>query len=1479
MPIKGDIILPKGAKLVRNEADSVELPKGAKLVRSDVGAAPDPEQAPAEVKKKESIFGGEAGAVENFVRSKTGTSDTDPSSSSSEAKDPVVTTGFDKSFLDHDIDKQFDLSLSNPAFTKPKDKYSLSNFYNQEAQARFDERKESTRAEIKSSPDSLAKYNADRISQINDDLKQDEDSVKGLMIASAYGAKGLEELTAEQRENIAVATAYKNRLKAAVASEAVKSVVPKYVAPGANFDARAMGRELLSVADPELELQYKEAEKNGDALPSIQMANMERMGIDAAKSYLSSLPQDDNVKERLAEVKKFEDDFDERNPALTEQRVREKLGAQLYREGKSGFWGYSHKTLEDAINNPETGLSDVEKKYALSSVLAKEDRLIFSTDIPGSGFFRAGKNEITRSVQSLTNVVADKIGERTDQDRAYDNLNDEIGGSQFRAPGENPSLKAELKHLQSLEDKGEITESDKKRKADLEKYVDVRTKWHGIRDGIGGLTGQVMEFAFLTKGVGAIGKGLSAIGKSGGLLTGGMTSSAVGAALSNETVGLFLTGYLNSIDNYKSQALQLMPGDSNAANRDAYAKTMAFFEGATEQVFRDTKILSAVTKGAAPSIANITSRLINREITEQVAREEMRTAIVKYAKPFAKEFATSTAQESTEEALVDWADGIGQSLFGGKPFDVVETGRKAVNTFLTTAIHSPLVAGMAAHGGARRNKSERAFYKAAITDMGVNPAPYLASIEELRLNGTITQGEANDKIFLVNSASKYFKEVPEAVVSKIKTPEGDKRTERKMDYPEVSSYMVHRMNEGVLARQLEHTEDPVVQRQLQERISRSEKIRTGIAEGWIGVTPDMNEVTDDPKVAMDLGISNVANVPASELVGTPFQTHELAPSEAAVITALQENEELAAGVEGTMSKLLSEAVKDPKNHREIIDMLVDQSIDEPALQSIVGPAVMSAVKALNKQSKYKTTTDLVGNPEEISPTIELKPFDTSAGAAPTSVVMPEQNRAPVIIPLKKAQPAYDKVQDEIVDLNEKIEGEGGLNEQIEQAENEGNESRVENLKMQRRDIYAKMMTAFNRGQQLSDPSLDPETTNVEELLEKEPTERKLEPEESKKFSKILLDFADSILKADITGAGGSSAMSNIFKVPQYIIGNAVKAVGLAVQGGEQLASAIKKGLAHLKEYNVDETEFTGYINSLLAGQKPRVRVPLQGQPAPTQPTQQQAAGASTAKVGPPDALAAFKMRTSGDLETFMTEGTFQNIFGDPQSGEQYEVQRLSEMLDDGLNMLGIAQVMFGSMDVYDYGPKLLKYAQSMSNDVAAGNKKAVLLATFLGEMKEEMERDPMLADRIRPLYNSTFDYYKRVMNKAGKDLAAGRLLRLFRDKYMADIFQNRILDDGQAQQLQTTMQAESRTEISDADLQAYYDAQKAKMREDIEREIAEEKARLKSERKQNTQRKVSDKERYAAAAAQKQKAVETKYGGVKSLSQTIIDKLKNLNCK
>lgn len=779
-----------------------------------------------------------------------------------------------------------DIANHSPNIFSDIAKNTEQAFPMQDKMSAFDKEEISKRVRqnVFGSPTEMASYTKQRVNKLRSEIKNIEtDKLKYIDIDPEQGIGNVTNQAKYDEANAKVAERqdYINQLKNSVAEIAADKVLSNTNLQ--SFNPKNVGRKIVEISDPELDAQFKLAERGGN-LPGVRQTQLERLGLNATKQYLDKYPNTPNIQAAKNFIQDQESDFEERNIDATAATVRNKIGEYLYHkgdfnEGKSGVFGYSQETLRSAINDPALKLTPGERKIAETVVLPTEKK-IWGTDIPGSGFARSFRGAIEKSAEGTVKSVLDFTGLRDESAIAGDILNQPAHTRYTPVSGE--------------------------------------TKFDGWKSGLGDLTGQVAMMALTTKGVGAIGKVLSASGEAGGLL-GGLNRSFVGQALQNENVRLGLNSFSNSYDNYKQQAINLMPGAGQESAREGYATSMAVIEGLSEKIFNDTKVLKAFAGEIAPTVRDITKRFVSNEITSKIAREEMQGAFVKYAKPFAKEFAKSEIQEPTEESVVDVADGAAQAIFGGTPFDIAKTGQQALNTFVTTALYSPLVSALAAHGHVRENNSQPAFMKAAIGQMAANPGEYLSHVDELVEQGAITPAQANEKRQLIKSAANTLQEIPESrTVEGLDEINEPYEYEKKFTPAETNSYLLHRLNEQIIEKKLETTTDPVLESALKAEQKRSIDIRRGIYKGTITVNENLQEVAPTEKKAEDLNIINPETATKEELKGTPEEISQ------PVELSLEPNDKVSnTEVKGTPEEI-SQPIELTINPTEKIDPVKEQ---------------------------------------------------------------------------------------------------------------------------------------------------------------------------------------------------------------------------------------------------------------------------------------------------------------------------------------------------------------------------------------------------------------------------------------------------------------------------------------------------------------------------------------------------------------------------
>lgn len=86
-------------------------------------------------------------------------------------------------------------------------------------------------------------------------------------------------------------------------------------------------------------------------------------------------------------------------------------------------------------------------------------------------------------------------------------------------------------------------------------------------------------------------------------------------------------------------------------------------------------------------------------------------------------------------------------------------------------------------------------------------------------------------------------------------------------------------------------------------------------------------------------------------------------------------------------------------------------------------------------------------------------------------------------------------------------------------------------------------------------------------------------------------LADKIRKADITGAGGVAAKSDITAIPREIIASAIDGFAAALEGGAKAVAALKEAIKFIKDnfdFKGEDKELENYLRGQLAGEVPEL---------------------------------------------------------------------------------------------------------------------------------------------------------------------------------------------------------------------------------------------------------------------------------------------------
>lgn len=657
---------------------------------------------------------------------------------------------------------------------------------------------------------------------------------------------------------------------------------------------KELGRDIVRYADQQSNDQFTALEQTKGDVGPVVAADLEAIGLKAWKDYLLAHEELPNREKYIEDLASWAGDYDIRNYELTGARVKHKIGAVLQQEGGFGSSIFRPAPSESQIIEAakKANLSPSEMQIFNKYVLPQE-RDNLGTDIPMSGFLNKFGEAVASNVQGLGGTFLNN-----DSDRLYESLNQEAN-TRFDEVGEFSRDKGELLALEKkAKSKEGITADEKTRMNELKNYNDVRRWYDKFWDGAGDLTGQVAYQAGLARLFGGVGNMAAKAPVVGGLISRGTTIAG-----GPDAINLMVTSFLTSYDNHAKEAVTLMPRADQKLERRLYAYTMASVEGLSERIFPDTKVLDAFKKQVAPDVVKLAGRLGANEITEEAAKNRLQSIIANKLKPFAKEFVKGELQEGTEEAVVDVATGLAETVFGGRDFDAEQTFGNAANTFLTTMAYSPFVSGMAAAKDVRSG----AYGKSGLYKMAQDPETYRREIYRLQQEG-MPQEEADQKLRIINTAAEIAKQLPtkksidpkknpelaqlnsqwrenirqigertdisEEEKEKLKVAEDDRSSKEisdfvkkqnevnnvALDYPDRTNYMLHRLNEVLLDEQINNTKDDVIKADLEQQRDRSKKIREGIFKGDIVVGNNLEEIATNPKVAEDLGIQSIDQV-------------------------------------------------------------------------------------------------------------------------------------------------------------------------------------------------------------------------------------------------------------------------------------------------------------------------------------------------------------------------------------------------------------------------------------------------------------------------------------------------------------------------------------------------------------------------------------------------------------------------------------------
>lgn len=204
------------------------------------------------------------------------------------------------------------------------------------------------------------------------------------------------------------------------------------------------------------------------------------------------------------------------------------------------------------------------------------------------------------------------------------------------------------------------------------------TLWHEITQNGGQFLGQSLA-------VGGPAKGLQALN-----------------VVKSPAAALAISGGLQAYGNYAPEARKMFP--DSKAKQIGFSLVMSGIEAATENIFKDTKVLDGIKKEMKPLVSETIEKFTNKEISTAAARQEIGNAFVKSAGTFAKGFGKATKENVAEEVIAQVGQDITEGVFEGKPVSEWVNGENLINTARQALLGSGFIGVLSARADMRANK-------------------------------------------------------------------------------------------------------------------------------------------------------------------------------------------------------------------------------------------------------------------------------------------------------------------------------------------------------------------------------------------------------------------------------------------------------------------------------------------------------------------------------------------------------------------------------------------------------------------------------------------------------------------------------------------------------------------------------------------------------------------------------------------------------
>jgi DNA repair protein RadC len=445
-----------------------------------------------------------------------------------------------------------------------------------------------------------------------------------------------------------------------------------------NDKAEVVGERYAKIADPETYSLYLQSGKRSPKAA----AKIVKYGMD----ILNGTANENDAK--IADL--TESTFNTLHPQEEKERIYHILGAEYYKTKQSNWLLTRPPSIKELDDIASKVLTEDELEFYKSHNRVEEKNRTFGTNVPLSGAInKLGENALT-TLASTGATYLDWGQIRGREDQAYDAL--EGQPISMQNVGEDLGMKTRLDELKKKPVKtfDDIQEINR-----LNKFVDVKSGVSEFLDSSFGLAGQVLSIAGGTKGIGAVSKGI------------GLANTTEKLVKAEKAAAAWL-GYAQTYDAARQDLLKLNP-DATETELTMYGGYIGIINAASENIFRDAKVLEAFNRTVAPEAVSIFNQL-NRQGISSATRNELSNKLGKLllnSKEFGEAYLKNNGQEITEEVATQIGTSVADYFVAPDKFDINEEWGKVKATAYDMAVSGTLIAIPGAMSDFNKGKSSR----------------------------------------------------------------------------------------------------------------------------------------------------------------------------------------------------------------------------------------------------------------------------------------------------------------------------------------------------------------------------------------------------------------------------------------------------------------------------------------------------------------------------------------------------------------------------------------------------------------------------------------------------------------------------------------------------------------------------------------------------------------------------------------------------